>query len=376
MSLKSCSISLRILVIVASTRPGRLAPAIAEWFTDATRSDADRADARFELADLDEIALPLLDEPEHPSGGVYRHEHTRKWSRQVAAADAFVIVTPEYNYGMPAVLKNALDFLYEEWAWKPVAFISYGNTSAGTRSVEMAKQVVCALRMMPIGATMSMRIKDSINNGRVRAGVELDNAARRVLAELTRVARAMRPLRVIDNDSETSRPVTALSIAAASEDDLGELLVLQRCCWVQEALANDTLDLAPFRETLADVRAWSDSWQVWCARRNGRVIGAVRARTNGPAWEIGRLMVAPDQAGQGLGSWLLAYAERHAPADATEFALFTGQRSQNNIRLYQRAGYTLQPTPVNDSSDISVHLTKPMHQDVERKSRDATVIAD
>ena len=115
-----------------STRPGRLAPAVADC-RRGDRLEATGSGATVEVADLADLGLPLLDEPEHPASGAYAHEHTRSWSRRVAAADAFVVVTPEYNYGMPAALKNAFDFLYHEWAWKPVGFVSYGNTSAGTR---------------------------------------------------------------------------------------------------------------------------------------------------------------------------------------------------------------------------------------------------
>jgi NAD(P)H-dependent FMN reductase len=196
MSKKSTAAALHVLVVVASTRPGRLAPEVADWFVTATRREASRGGVTVEVADLADIGLPLLDEPEHPSTGIYVHEHTRAWSRRVAAADAFVIVTPEYNYGMPAVLKNALDFLYEEWAWKPVGFVSYGNTSAGTRSVQMAKQVVTTLRMMPIGATVALRISDDTREGRVLESARREKAARGVLSELMRVARAMRPLRM------------------------------------------------------------------------------------------------------------------------------------------------------------------------------------
>ena len=132
MSTEVVNASLHVLVIVASTRPGRLGPEIAEWFVKATHLEAVRDGITVDVADLADIGLPLLDEPEHPSSGVYVHEHTRAWSRRVAAADAFVVVTPEYNYGMPAALKNALDFLYDEWAWKPLGFVSYGNTSAAS----------------------------------------------------------------------------------------------------------------------------------------------------------------------------------------------------------------------------------------------------
>ncbi|MCP3802381.1 bifunctional NAD(P)H-dependent oxidoreductase/GNAT family N-acetyltransferase [Allokutzneria sp. A3M-2-11 16] len=335
---------LTVLVIVASTRPGRLGPAIADWFVRATQPEAG---VTVDVADLAEIGLPLFDEPEHPSSGVYVHEHTREWSRRVAAADAFVVVTPEYNYGMPAALKNAFDFLYHEWAWKPVGFVSYGNTSAGTRSVQMAKQVVTTLKMMPIGATVALRLADSTHEGRVLESAERDETARGVLRELSRVARVMRPLRLSD-DPDDPGPV------AVQPEDLPELLVLQRCCWVQEAVANDTLDLAPLRETLEELHASTSSWRLWCVRRHGRLIAAVRARRNGSEWLIGRLMVAPDQAGNGIGSRLLSFVEAQAPAEATHHALFTGRRSTRNIDFYTRAGYVLADAP----DDSTVRLTK------------------
>ncbi|NGM13081.1 GNAT family N-acetyltransferase [Verrucosispora sioxanthis] len=351
------STPLRVLVITASTRPGRLGPAITDWFVRTVRSDAASDAITVDVADLAEVALPLLDEPEHPASGSYRHEHTRRWSRTVAAADAFVVVTPEYNFGMPAVLKNAFDFLYHEWAWKPVAFVSYGNTSAGTRSAQMAKQVVTTLRMMPIGATVALRIADSVHAGQVAGSATLDDAARALLIELSRVARALRPLRGGNDPTDVDGPIAGLTLREARPDDMAELLVLQRCCWVQEAIANDTLDLAPLRENLADLRASMATWRWWCVRHDGRLVAAVRARAHQGAWLIGRLMVAPDQAGNGIGSWLLSYVEGQAPGETTHCTLFTGHRSTRNIGLYERAGYTRAAT--DDTPPDSVRLTKP-----------------
>ncbi|GAB3878887.1 bifunctional NAD(P)H-dependent oxidoreductase/GNAT family N-acetyltransferase [Kibdelosporangium lantanae] len=337
------------MVIVASTRPGRLGPAIASWFVDATHSLASDLGVTIDVADLAEINLPLLDEPEHPAAGNYLHEHTRAWSRRVAAADAFLVVTPEYNFGMPATLKNALDYLYAEWAWKPVGFISYGNTSAGTRAVQMAKQVVTTLRMVPIGSTVALRLSEHVPDGLVRSD---PTGARVVLSELVRVAAALRPLRF---PGEAVMPVADASVAPVRADDLAELLVLQRASWVQEAIANSTLDIPALHETLADVTEWAATWKVWVVRRHGRLIGAVRARAEGSVWEIGRLMVAPDYAGQGLGRWLLAYAEQQAPQETTTFSLFTGHHSDRNIAIYQRAGYDLVD---RDPNAGVVHLTK------------------
>ena len=345
---------MRVLVIVASTRPSRLGTAIADWFVRVTAADAEQSEVVVDVVHLAELDLPLLDEPDHPSGGKYVHEHTRRWSQRVAAADAFVMVTPEYNYGMPGSLKNALDFLYHEWAWKPVAFVSYGNTSAGTRSVQMTKQVVTTLRMMPIGATVALRIADSTSDGRVVASTRIEETARGLLAELIRVAEALGPLRT---DAESAGgPIGGLTVGLARGSDLAEVLVLQRCCWVQEALANDTLDLAPLHETLDELRASTAEWHLWCVRRQGRLVAAVRARAQGSTWVIGRLMVAPDYVGRGIGSWLLQYAEQLAPAGTTHFALFTGQGSERNIGLYERSGYAL--TAAESLPRHSVYLTK------------------
>jgi len=344
--------SQNLMVIVASTRPGRLGPAITSWFVDATHNQARDLGVTIDVADLAEINLPLLDEPEHPASGNYVHQHTRDWSRRVAAADAFLVVTPEYNFGMPATLKNALDYLHAEWAWKPVGFISYGNTSAGTRAVQMAKQVVTTLRMVPIGATVALRLSEHLDGGAVRPDPSLATGAQAVLTELARVAVALRPLR-FPGDVEV--PVAGGSVAPVRADDLAELLVLQRASWVQEAIANNTLAVPPLHETFEDVASWASTWQVWVVRQYGRLIGAVRARAEGAVWDIGRLMVAPDHAGRGLGRWLLAYAEQQAPPEITTFSLSTGHHSVRNIAIYQHAGYDL--VERDDEAGV-VHLTK------------------
>ena len=336
-------------MIIASTRPGRLGPAVARWFTTA----AGREDVTLEVADLAEVGLPLLDEPEHPSSGRYEHAHTRSWSRRVAAADAFVVVTPEYNYGAPATLINAIDYLYREWAWKPVGFVSYGNTSAGTRGVQMTKQVATTVRMVPIGATVALRIADTVEDGEVRATDALDASARGVLDELVRVSRALRPMR---DEPAADAPIDGLVLTEATPDDHAELLVLQRACFLEEAVANERLDLPQLSETVADVAEWARDWRVWCVRRDGRLVAAVRARAEGSTWDIGRLMVASDLAGNGIGRWLLGYAERQAPPGTTGYALYTGGRSHRNITLYQRAGYRLTDPPALVPG--AVYLTK------------------
>lgn len=137
----------KLLVIIASTRPGRAGLPIGTWFASHA---ARQGDFEVEIADLAEINLPLLDEASHPRMKNYQHEHTKRWSALVDGADAYVIVTPEYNFSMPAPLVNALDYLFSEWNYKPVGFVSYGGVSGGLRSVQMAKQLVTTLKMMPM----------------------------------------------------------------------------------------------------------------------------------------------------------------------------------------------------------------------------------
>lgn len=134
-------------IIVASVRQGRGGAAVAKWFQAMAE-----ADARFkiEVLDLADIALPMSDEPNHPRLKQYVHEHTWKWSAMVERGDAFVIVTPEYNHSFPAPLKNALDYLHQEWVGKPVAIVSYGGISSGLRSAQHLKTVLLSLGMVPI----------------------------------------------------------------------------------------------------------------------------------------------------------------------------------------------------------------------------------
>jgi len=145
-----------------------------------------------------------------------------------------------------------------------------------------------------------------------------------------------------------------LVIAPATAGDSAELLVLQRCCWVQEAIANETLDHPALHESVDDVREWLATWSAWQVRRGHRLVGAVRGLLDGDAWEVGRLMVAPDLAGHGLGRRLLTFAEAQAPVSAQRFALYTGARSVRNIAMYERAGYQLAESSVPGA----VHLVK------------------
>lgn len=147
-------------------------------------------------------------------------------------------------------------------------------------------------------------------------------------------------------------------IVRAVPGDAGELLTLQRACWLQEAQANDTLDIPALHESLDDVRAWLGEWDTWVVRRAGRLVGAVRGRVEGgDRWDIGRIMVAPDLQGSGLGRILLEHIQAVAPAEVTSYVLFTGAGSARNQRMYRKAGFRLRtdlPAPPH-----AVVLTKP-----------------
>jgi NAD(P)H-dependent FMN reductase len=168
--------------------------AIAEWFAGVARQ---HAGFDVELVDLKAVALPLLDEPNHPMKRNYQHEHTKAWSAIVEAADAFVFVIPEYNYGMPPAMLNALDYLYHEWNYKAAALVSYGGVSAGTRAAQMCKQVLTTLRMMPIPEAVSIPFftKAMDENGRFDPGETQQAPAAKMLDELLRWTNALQTLR-------------------------------------------------------------------------------------------------------------------------------------------------------------------------------------
>lgn len=131
----------------------------------------------------------------------------------------------------------------------------------------------------------------------------------------------------------------AVSLELATGGDVAELFVLQRCCWVTEAQQNNAPNIPPLMETLRDARAALDQWQTYVVRADGRLVASVRGRRDDDRWLIGRLMVAPDLQGRGIGRWLLEYVESVAPPETTSFELFTGSASLDNQRLYRRAGY-------------------------------------
>ena len=177
----------RLMVIVASTRPGRVGRKVADWFIEQIAANGT---FEIEVVDLAELALPFVDEPNHPILRQYTKQHTLDWSAKVNAAEAFVFVMPEYNFGFNAPLKNAIDFLFHEWHYKPVGFVSYGAISGGLRAVQMMKQVLSGVKMYPVYEAVSISFvrKRITESGEFEADETLAAAAATMLTELHRVA--------------------------------------------------------------------------------------------------------------------------------------------------------------------------------------------
>ena len=151
---------LRIAIIIGSTRPGRIGEAVGRWTYEIASK---RSDAEFELVDLAEQNLPLLDEPVPPSRGEYTHEHTKRWAAKIYSFDAFIFVTPEYNHGIPGALKNAIDFLFKEWNNKAAGFVSYGS-AYGARAVESLRLVMGELMIADVRAQVMLSLFTDFEN--------------------------------------------------------------------------------------------------------------------------------------------------------------------------------------------------------------------
>ena len=181
-----------LTIVIGSTRPGRVGPKFATWFRSLAIAH-DGFDVEF--VDLAQLSLPFLDEPSHPRLRQYVHQHTIDWSRTVERSDAFVFVTPEYNFGYSAALKNAIDYLSQEWADKAVGFVSYGGVAGGTRAVQQLKQVVTALKMIPVAESVNLPFFTQFidDSGTVRPNDVMTRSADAMLDELARITALIRP---------------------------------------------------------------------------------------------------------------------------------------------------------------------------------------
>jgi len=151
---------LKIGIILGSTRPGRNGEAVARWVYEIAQR---RKDAEYQLIDIQQFNLPLLDEPVPPSMGRYSKDHTKRWAAAMGALDAYVFVTPEYNHSTSAALKNAIDFLYAEWNNKAAGFVSYGS-AGGARAVEHLRLIMAEVQVATVRAQVMLSLMSDFEN--------------------------------------------------------------------------------------------------------------------------------------------------------------------------------------------------------------------
>ena len=179
-------------VIIGSTRPGRVGKAVAEWVQAEAVA---HGGFEVELVDLADVALPLLDEPNHPRFGKYINDHTKAWSATISRGDAFIFVIPEYNHSYSAAVKNALDYLHSEWQYKPVGLVSYGGVAAGTRAVQALKPVLTALKAVPLVESVNIPfVTQFLHDGAFVPNETLSGSTKTLLDELVRWTGALQTL--------------------------------------------------------------------------------------------------------------------------------------------------------------------------------------
>jgi NAD(P)H-dependent FMN reductase len=183
---------LRGAIIIGSTRPGRNGEAVGKWIHEIAKW---RKDVDFELVDVRDFNLPLLDEPIPPSMGKYSKEHTKAWSVKIESFDAYIFVTAEYNHGIPGALKNAIDFLYKEWNNKVAGFVSYGS-AGGVRAVEQLRLVMADLKVATVRAQVTLSLfTDFENFSNFRPAPFQEKSANAMLDEVVAWSGALKTLR-------------------------------------------------------------------------------------------------------------------------------------------------------------------------------------
>lgn len=164
---------IKVAIILGSTRPGRIGEKVARWILELAQK---RTDAEFELVDIADYNLPLLDEPVPPSLGQYSKEHTRVWSAKINSFDSYIFVTPEYNHATSGALKNAIDFLYTEWNNKSAGFVGYGSLG-GSRAIENLRLIMAELQVAGVRAQVSLSLFTDFENYSVFKPAEYHEAS-------------------------------------------------------------------------------------------------------------------------------------------------------------------------------------------------------
>jgi NAD(P)H-dependent FMN reductase len=183
---------LKVGIIIGSTRPGRNAEAVARWVDEQTKK---RSDAHYELVDIKDFNLPLLDEPVPPSMGKYSKPHTLAWARKIASLDAFIFVTPEYNHGITGALKNAIDFIYAEWNNKAAGFVGFGSMG-GARAVEQLRTIMAEIQVADVRAQVAFSLYNDFENFSVlKPNAGHETALKLMLDQLLAWGTAMKSLR-------------------------------------------------------------------------------------------------------------------------------------------------------------------------------------
>jgi NAD(P)H-dependent FMN reductase len=186
-------LDLKLNIIIGSTRPGRAGPVIAQWLREAAVRHGKFA---VELVDLADFDLPLLDEAAHPAKRQYTNEPTKRWSASVASADAFVFVTPEYDYFAPAALVNAVQVLLHEWVRKPAGIVSYGGLSGGLRSAQVLRQLLGNVNVHAVPQVVPVpHFQKLVDNGAFHPGEQFQAGVNDMLNEVHLWACALRSLR-------------------------------------------------------------------------------------------------------------------------------------------------------------------------------------
>lgn len=185
---------INLKIISSSVRPGRKGPIVAKWIAgQATKHGS----FKVEVLDLGEINLPMMNEPKHPSLKKYEHEHTKKWSATIEEADAYIFVTAEYDYNYPAPLRNALEYLVQEWAYKAAGIVSYGGVSAGTRAANNLKSDLSVFKMVPLTEMVNFPFftKNINDQNELEANEISHKAAETMLNEIVRWTKGLRVIR-------------------------------------------------------------------------------------------------------------------------------------------------------------------------------------